>query len=197
MSMKRAPIWTKEEIAKMQAMYDAGASLKAIAEALGRTEQAVATKRWELGITRRRRGFFSHTWKGGRRITAQGYVEVFRPNHPRARGNGYVFEHILVAERKLGRRLRPGEVVHHIDGNKQNNDPDNLAVMTQGEHTRIHTKKPRPVPMTCAVCGGTFFVKPSHVPKRKTCGRQCAGVLFRRYYTGKPRDYRPTQEGIA
>ena len=32
-------------------------------------------------------------------------------------------------------------IVHHIDGNKRNNDPSNLAVMTQSEHCRIHFKK--------------------------------------------------------
>lgn len=46
--------------------------------------------------------------------------------------------HRVVAELKLGRALLPGEIVHHIDGDKWNNDPDNLAVMTQAEHARIH-----------------------------------------------------------
>lgn len=34
--------------------------------------------------------------------------------------------HRVVAEQKLGRPLRPGEVVHHLDGNPRNNDPQNL-----------------------------------------------------------------------
>lgn len=42
--------------------------------------------------------------------------------------NGYVYEHILVAEKKLGRQLAPGEVVHHIDEDRMNNHPDNLKV---------------------------------------------------------------------
>jgi hypothetical protein len=46
--------------------------------------------------------------------------------------------HRLVAEQKLGRKLRPGEVVHHIDGNKLNNDPSNLQVMTARQHLRFH-----------------------------------------------------------
>lgn len=47
-------------------------------------------------------------------------------------------QHRVVAEEKLGRPLEEGEIVHHIDGNKFNNDPDNLQVMTQSEHARIH-----------------------------------------------------------
>ena len=50
--------------------------------------------------------------------------------------------HRIVAEEKLGRKLQPGEIVHHIDGNKRNNSPSNLEVMTQSEHCRLHfTKK--------------------------------------------------------
>ena len=47
--------------------------------------------------------------------------------------------HRIVAEKKLGRKLRPKEVVHHIDGNKRNNSPRNLAVLkNQSEHAKIH-----------------------------------------------------------
>lgn len=51
--------------------------------------------------------------------------------------------HRIVAEEKIGRPLKKGEVVHHLDGNKLNNHPDNIPVLeSQAEHARIHfTKK--------------------------------------------------------
>lgn len=49
-------------------------------------------------------------------------------------------EHRVIAEQKLGRKLRPGEIVHHIDCNKRNNHPDNLKVMTQAEHAALHAR---------------------------------------------------------
>lgn len=51
-------------------------------------------------------------------------------------------EHRVVAERMLGRKLRKGEVVHHIDGNKRNNFPENLMVFeSQAEHARYHAQQ--------------------------------------------------------
>lgn len=49
--------------------------------------------------------------------------------------------HRVVAELLLGRKLKRGEVVHHIDGNKQNNDRENLMVFSsQAEHAAWHAK---------------------------------------------------------
>lgn len=48
-------------------------------------------------------------------------------------------EHRVVAEAMLGRPLRPGEVVHHRDGDKRNNDPLNLEVLpSQSSHCKAH-----------------------------------------------------------
>lgn len=46
--------------------------------------------------------------------------------------------HRVVAEKKIGRKLEKWEIVHHIDGNKHNNSPDNLLVMSQSDHIKLH-----------------------------------------------------------
>ncbi len=71
-------------------------------------------------------------------ITKEGYIQVYKPNNPMARDNGYVPQHRFIASKKIGRPLSSDEIVHHIDGNKQNNKSNNLQVMTRSEHWRTH-----------------------------------------------------------
>ena len=67
--------------------------------------------------------------KGGKHKHGTGYMMTLNYDHPRTdKNNHYVFDHILVAEEMLGRYLKPDEVVHHIDFNKLNNDPENLFI---------------------------------------------------------------------
>jgi len=74
-------------------------------------------------------------WKGGRVVDKDGYVLVLTPGHPNADRHGYMREHRLVMEEQLGRLLEPGEVVHHLDDDQQNNSPENLKLYpSNGEH---------------------------------------------------------------
>ena len=86
-------------------------------------------------------------WKGGR-IFCHGYTLVRKPEHPRARPDGYVLEHVVVMEQKLGRPLKDGEIIHHIDRNKSNNRPENLALTTNRTHMALHVKATH-----CRFCG--------------------------------------------
>lgn len=67
-----------------------------------------------------------------------GYVLVLCPDHPRADSKGRVLEHILVKEREIGRPITRAEEVHHLDGDKANNDPKNLILLSQSDHARLH-----------------------------------------------------------
>lgn len=73
-----------------------------------------------------------------KQIDDKGYYKVFEPYHPLAVG-GRVREAHLIAYEKLGVILQKGEVLHHIDEDRTNNDPTNLMVMTRADHTRHHT----------------------------------------------------------
>lgn len=71
-------------------------------------------------------------------IDPRGYILIFNPLHPFAKGKGYVYEHRLVMERYLKRFLQSNEIVHHKDGNPQNNDIKNLLLTTKSGHKKIH-----------------------------------------------------------
>lgn len=76
-------------------------------------------------------------WKGGRTVTSHGYVLILvGANHHLADCRGYAYEHRIVAEEILGRRLKSGEQVHHKDSNKQNNKRSNLKVFKSMAHHR-------------------------------------------------------------
>lgn len=75
-------------------------------------------------------------WKGGVKILA-GYRYLYQPDHPNSTKQGFVAEHRLVMERKLGRLLERHEVVHHLNDIRADNRPENLALFRDNaEHLR-------------------------------------------------------------
>lgn len=95
-------------------------------------------------ITLLGRESYHHTLEnkiGTKSIDSVGYVTVYiGTHHPFARYCGSIREHILVMQKHLGRQLKKGEVVHHIDGNKTNNELSNLDLCTVQEHNACHGK---------------------------------------------------------
>lgn len=103
-----------------------------ISEALkGKPRPMSAQARQKLSASALERG---EKFARGLRVTSQGYAEFTRGE------NKGRFVHRVVAENLLGRRLLPGEVVHHLDGNKLNNAPENLLVLSNREHNSLHAQ---------------------------------------------------------
>lgn len=96
-----------------------------------------------------KRGSQHHAWMTDTRVSIYGYMLRRVLDHPFRNCDDFVFEHRLVAEQYLltdensievdGKRyLKKEYAVHHIDENKLNNIPSNLAVMTKSQHMSLH-----------------------------------------------------------
>jgi hypothetical protein len=87
-------------------------------------------------------GFNNLGWKGKKLEVRNGYIRsisILAPSHPDANKDGYVPEHRLVMEEKIGRRLKKEEIPHHVDLNPSNNHPDNLILLdNSSEHAQLH-----------------------------------------------------------
>jgi hypothetical protein len=94
---------------------------------------------------RPRYGKENPNWRGGRIKMHDGRVAVYAPGHPGANlmGGSHILEYRLLAEKIVGRRLRPNEIVHHKNGDPTDNRLENLEVTTQAQHAAIHCEERR------------------------------------------------------
>jgi hypothetical protein len=115
----------------------------------------------------RQSGEDNPNWRGGRSVTSVGYALIrVGVGHHLADARGYAYEHRVVAEEKIGRRLESGEQVHHINGDKSDNRPENLEVYASlAEHFVCHRSsgsrlrmpgEPNPDVMCACGCGEVF-----------------------------------------
>lgn len=77
-----------------------------------------------------------------RKTDKKGYVLVYKPDHKYSNTkNGWIREHRAVVEDFIKRKLEKGECIHHIDGDKTNNQIGNLMLFkNHKEHSSFHNK---------------------------------------------------------
>jgi len=129
------------------------------------------------------------------------YRVMYMPKYHRAMTSenweGYVYEHIVIAEEFLGRMLFEDEVVHHLDGDRSNNRKENLLVLSRAMHTKLHnwldnggvfketeyvkrvnsgkSKGVRTPNSFCKICEKTLQAK-----EKFYCSNKCRGLDFRK-----------------
>lgn len=145
-----APLIQPGELEKIRELNAAGMGQMAISLEIGRSQSFVSRAMRKHGIAPgRNSGPGSSNWKGGRYLDSNGYVRAWVPSDDPLSGmalnTGHVLEHRLVLARKLGRPLLSAETVHHIDGDRTNNAPENLE-LRQGKHGKH-------VVLCCLDCG--------------------------------------------
>lgn len=133
-------------------LYQEGYLLNEIAEMMHCSSNAVNYYLKRYGIARRslseshqisikkgRAKFHSReehwNWKGGKWHSGA-YIKIPKPGHPRSDRYGFVLEHIVVWEDYYGKALPAGWVIHHLNGVKDDNHPENLAAMPNKAHSR-------------------------------------------------------------
>jgi hypothetical protein len=107
-------------------------------------------------------------------------------NHPRATKYGYVLHHRIVMENYLNRLLLDTEIVHHVNGDRLDNRPENLVVMDSVKHNKLHglNQGRKYVDLVCPYCGKKF-TRPhnkTHLARKgqyTMCSRRCNGKFSR------------------
>ena len=134
--------------------------------------------------------------------TMNGYKMLYRPEHPSAMKSGWIYEHIYIVEKYNNITLKDNEVVHHLDGCKENNRLSNLVVLDRAAHVKIHEWLDKNIPFgtlsndikRCNVCQETLQYKqkigccPEHgdIARRKTdrpTGTELIELLKHNSYT--------------
>ena len=119
---------------------------KAFVARESRNRKFCSVKCQHIDLGNRSKGENNWNYKGGW-LNKDGYKKI--------RFNGkYIFEHRVVMEKVLGRELKKDEQVHHINGIKDDNRPDNLQLTVYEKHINFHKGH-----FTCPYCKKMFYAR--------------------------------------
>jgi len=126
------------------------------------------------------------SWKGGK-IIRGGYIYIYCIDHPYKVWGRYVLEHRLVMEKHIRRYLKPEEIVHHINGIKDDNRIENLKLCkNESEHSKIHNPFKKRLKLKCKYCGKTIYRLKSRTKNINNyfCNFKCQ-INYRNIYRDK------------
>lgn len=133
---------SKKWLPVLQELIEEGLTTKEIACRLGKSQGVVGDTIWKYKLRGELprggpTGYLNGSYKGGAIVDKDGYMKIRFQKHPYS-NDGYVYEHRLVMESKLGRLLKKSEVVHHKNGNTLDNRAENLELFqSNAEHLAL------------------------------------------------------------
>lgn len=103
----------------------------------------------------------------------KGRFRVYRPDYPNAYNEGYALRYHIVWWLHYGTPHPKGTEIHHIDLSKSNDNIENLALLSNSAHQRLH--KANDVEIVCEGCGKVFFEHAWRVKQRgrRFCSSEC------------------------
>ena len=143
-------------------------------------------------------------YKGGRTINAQGYMMLRTPGHPKAH-NGYVREHVLMAEKALGKPLPPGAKIHHVNGKEADNTRGNHVICQDAAYHKLLHQRTRAYKgcghanwRKCKYCKNydspeNLTINDGSIHHKECRNQQDRELYKRRYPNGNKKSHSPTR----
>lgn len=110
-------------------------------------------------------------WNDGY-VDKRGYFRVYRPDYPGSWKSGYAKRYWVMYWLVTGYVQKIGDDIHHKNGVKLDDRPNNLQLLSHGEHSRVTQTTPD-VYGVCAGCNKDFLIPPGKRGTKKFCSISC------------------------